>query len=139
MESKKTLIFYSEHRTVCRMMQCGKTVDLATNNKNVFRVKVNAKHEFAFNGMRDLLLAAGFLRIGKNGLCEKCSAENDYMHYFWVVPYSNRHSWRQKKQVQKLLHDSKQPPDDYDIVFSCFREHVKEFVVFMENKPHYND
>jgi hypothetical protein len=134
-----TKVFFSEHRTACRMMQCGKTVDVATNNKNVFQVKVNVKHEFAFNGMRDLLLAAGFLRIGKNGLCEKCSAENDDLQYFWVVPYSNRHSWCRKKQVQKLLYDSTQPPDDYDIVFSCFREHVKEFVVFMENKPHYND
>jgi hypothetical protein len=134
-----TKVFFSEKRTVCRMVQGGKTIDVATNGKNVFQVKVNARHEFIFNGVKELLLTAGYLRIGENALCEKCSGENDRLNYFWVVPFSNRHSWCQKKQVQKLLYEGKTPPDDYDIVFSCFRKHVKEFVVFVENKPHYND
>jgi hypothetical protein len=134
-----TKVFFSDNRTVCRMVRGGTTIDVATNGKSVFHVKGNARHDFIFNRVRELLLAAGFLRIGKNGLFEKCSAEKDDLHYFWVVPYANRHFWCQKKQVQKLLYEGKIPPDDYDIVFSCFRKHVKEFVVFVENEPHYND
>jgi hypothetical protein len=132
-----TTAFSSEKRTVGRMVKCGMTIDMAANGKNVFQVKVNAKHQFIFNGIKDLLLAAGYLRIGENDLCERSIAEIDELHYFWVVPYSNRYSWQQKRLVQKLLHDKKEP-EDYKIVFACFREKVKEFVVFIENEPHYN-
>jgi hypothetical protein len=37
-----TKVFLAETRTVCRMLECGKSLDMAGNGKNVFQVKVNA-------------------------------------------------------------------------------------------------
>ena len=69
-EELTNTVFGADEDTVCRMVKGCPLIDFAGPGLNVFQVTVRDKHEKNFNGMKDLLLAAGFLQY-KKGILSK--------------------------------------------------------------------
>lgn len=124
-------VFGAKEGAVCRMKRTCVLIDFADSKINVYQATTKGDHDTNFNGMEELLSAAGFLQKSKEGditLNEKIGQKK--LNFFWVVPSAIEGKWKRKIK--------KDPPDSTSkIVKACYQKHVDVFVLLMENEPTY--